>query len=112
MFQKLTQFDLHHRIAENNATTLVYFSALGCASCRHLKGILALLAQQQPSWRVFEVDAQEDMALTQEFEVFHLPSLFLFLNGEFHQEIKCEASASSIVQAVELASSQPAHEAP
>ena len=112
MIEKLTQFNLHHRVAESKAETLVYFSALGCASCRHLGSILALLHKKRPNWRIFEVDAQEDMALTQEFEVFHLPSLFLFYNGEYHQEIKCEASLSKIIQAIEQAIQEPAHEAP
>ena len=112
MFEKLTQFDLHHRISENNTATLIYFSTSSCASCRHLKAVLAQLHAQRPDWLIYEVDAQTDMALTQEFEVFHLPSLFLFFNGQFHQEIQAEARVSSIISAIDTALNEPAHEAP
>ena len=112
MFKKLSQFNFHHKISENSATTLVFFSAKSCSSCRHLKEILALLQIQRPKWLIYEVDAQTDMALTQEFEVFHLPSLFLFYKKQFHQEIQAEARVPSIITAIEVALQEPAHEAP
>jgi thioredoxin-like negative regulator of GroEL len=112
MFPQLSQFDLHHRIAENRAPTIVFFSSDGCSSCRHLQQILEQVQSRRPEWLVYEVDAQAEMGLTQEFEIFHLPAMFLFKKGNFHREISCEASPSAIEEAVTAAMRQPAQEAP
>lgn len=112
MFEKLNQFDLHHRIASENTPTLVFFTAEGCSSCQYLKQILSQISKKNPFWRLYEVDAAQEMGLTREFEVFHLPALFLFHNGEFHAELQCEARIPSIEAAVEAALQQPPQEAP
>jgi thioredoxin-like negative regulator of GroEL len=112
MFEKLTQFDLHHRIAEQDTPTLVFFSSVSCGSCRHLKTTLASVKDRHPDWRFFEVDAQHEMGLAREFEVFHLPALFLFADGEYHAQLHCEAAPAKIEHAVSEALIQPAQEAP
>jgi len=112
MFEKLTQFDLHQRIAAQPASALVFFSGEGCSSCRHLKRVLTQVSARRPDWSIFEVDAQAEMGLTREFEVFHLPTLFLFQDGEFHCELHCEARAEAIEAAVSEALARPPQEAP
>ena len=37
MFEKLSQFDLHHRIAEKQDPALVFFTSTECGACRHIK---------------------------------------------------------------------------
>lgn len=108
----LTQFDFYAKIEETNGLSLVYFSAQACSSCKHLSQVLSQLAEEQPSLSIFTVDAQQDQALVKEYEVFHLPSLFLFQNGQYHAAIQSEARASSILQAISSASQLPAEEAP
>lgn len=112
MFENLSQFDFHHRLAELQGPTLVFFTSQDCGSCRHLKSILTSVRQLNPDWHVFEVDAQIEMGLTREFEIFHLPALFLFANGEFHSELRCEATPGAIHRAVLDALREPAQEAP
>jgi hypothetical protein len=36
------------------------------------------------------------MALTNEFEVFHLPALFLYKDGKFHAPVQCVASLEAL----------------
>jgi len=112
MFENLTHFNLHHRIAELNTPALVFFSSEGCGACRYLKASLSVVQEENPDWRIFEVDAQAEMGLTREFEVFHLPSLFLFLEGEYHSPLACEATPKAITVAVTDAFGKPAQEAP
>jgi thioredoxin-like negative regulator of GroEL len=112
MFPQLSQFDLHHRIAENPAPTIVFFSSEGCSSCRHLREILEQLRHLHPEWPVYQVDALAEMGLVREFEIFHLPAVFLFLQGIFHSEISCAASPSAIETAVGAAMLVPPREAP
>ncbi len=108
----LTQFDFHARLADFAGATLVAFTSPGCGACRHLRLVLQKLRQHEPRWRVFEVDAQREQALTNELEVFHLPTIFLFLDGQYHCELQTEAKPLSIVSAVHAALQQPAEEAP
>lgn len=108
----LSQFDLHHRLADMTGVALVMFSSPGCGGCRHLRRVLQEVVGLQPAWRVFEVDAQRDPGLSNEFEVFHLPTVFLFLDGEFHCRLEAEARPAAIVSAAHAALQQPAEEAP
>jgi thioredoxin-like negative regulator of GroEL len=112
MFPQLSQSDLYHRIADNPAPTIVFFSSEGCSSCRHLREILEQLRHLHPEWPIYQIDALAEMGLVREFEVFHLPSMFLFVQGTFHSEISCVASRSAIETAVRAAMLVPPQEAP
>ena len=112
MFENLNQSDFHHRLAELQNPSLVFFTSKDCGSCRHLKAILTSVQQLNPDWHIFEVDAQIEMGLTREFEIFHLPALFLFANGDFHAELRCESVPGAIQRAVRDALQQPPQEAP
>jgi thioredoxin-like negative regulator of GroEL len=109
---RLTQFDFHHTLAETAGVSLVYFSAPGCGACRQLKQILESHPQEFALLNLFEVDAQQDMALTREFEVFHLPALFLFKDGHYHAPIHSEPLVPSLLAAVEAALAAAPQEAP
>lgn len=108
----LTQFNFYPEIEETQGLSLVYFSAHACSSCRHLTQVLSQLAIKQPELSIFNVDAQQDQALINEYDIFHLPALFLFLEGQYHSELSCEANTSSIMSCINIARQQPAQEAP
>ena len=108
----LSQFDFHSRLADSGGPVLVMFTSPGCGGCRHLRMVLLEVSRERPDWCCFEVDAQRDQALTNEFEVFHLPTLFLFSAGQFHCQLEAEARPSAIVAATIAALQQPAQEAP
>jgi thioredoxin-like negative regulator of GroEL len=112
MVPKLSQFDFHDRLADSSGPTLVMFTSPDCGGCRHLRGVLQEVSRQHPDWRAYEVDAQRDQALTNEFEVFHLPTVFLFFAGQYHCQLEAEARPSAIVAATLAALQQPAEEAP
>ena len=108
----LTQFDFYSEIEETRGLSLVYFSAHACSSCKHLTHVLSQLAENQPELSIFKVDAQQDQALIKEYDVFHLPALFLFKEGQYHAELECESRPDSILKCINLASQQPAEDAP
>jgi len=108
----LTQFDLHHRLAELTGTALVCFTAAGCGSCRQMKRALATLRQTRPDVSLFEVDAQHEPGLTREFGVFHLPALFVFVDGQYHRPVEAEPLAEQLERAIDTALALPALEAP
>lgn len=108
----LTQFDFYAELDATAGLSLVYFSAHACSACKHLSQVLTQLAQNQPELTIFKVDAQQDQALIREYDVFHLPALFLFKEGQYHAELQCESRAESILNCINQASQQAAAEAP
>ena len=108
----LTQFDLHHRLAEVEGTAIVCFTATSCGSCRQMKQALAALRRNRADLAVFEVDAQHEAGLTREFGVFHLPALFLFLDGEYHRPVEAEPLPERLAAAIDAALGLPPLEAP
>ncbi len=108
----LDQFDFHHTLTEAGGLSLVTFTSPGCGACKQLKRVFEHHPDEFAGLNLFEVDAQRDMALTNEFNVFHLPSLFLYHDGEFHAEIQAEASPPAIMAAIETALAEPPCEAP
>lgn len=109
--QRLDQFSFHSTLAETSGPALVFFSAAACSACRHWKRLLEAfsLSDHLP---VFEIDAGLDQALAQEFELFHLPALFLFVDGEYHRPIQSEATLTQLRAAIATARALPAEEAP
>jgi thioredoxin-like negative regulator of GroEL len=61
---------------------------------------------------LYQVDVQRDMALAHEFGLFHLPALFLYLNGQFHCEFQSEARMEDLNAALTAAIDAPSQEAP
>jgi thiol-disulfide isomerase/thioredoxin len=112
LLQQLDQFEFHSTLMNTTGIALVMFTSPDCGSCRHLHQVMLAVAREQPEWRLFEVDAQRDAALTREFDVFHLPTLFLFHNGDYHCEIRAEARPAAIVEATLAGLKRPPEEAP
>lgn len=91
---------------------IVFFSSAGCNSCRYWKTLLEQLAEKRPALHIFEVDAEQGMGLTREYEVFHLPALFVFIDGQYHAPLQCEARLDTIERALDNILAEPAQEAP
>lgn len=110
--QTLEQFDFHHRLEATPGTALVVFSAPACGACRALKRELLGAGEVLSGVTVFEVDAQRDMGLVREFEVFHLPSLFLYQEGRFHCQLQARAEARDLARAIAQALQHAPQEQP
>lgn len=112
MVQSVSQYDFHHRLEETPGPALVLFTAPACGSCRHWKALLAEYQGGHPEVTLFEVDAGRDPALVQEFEVFHLPAVYLYLDGEYHAAVNCAATLAELERTLAHLITQPAEEAP
>ena len=111
-FKSLNAHNFHHQLAESSGISLVFFTHAACSSCRAWYELLIRFQQHQPEINLFTVDAQEEMALTNEFEIFHLPALFLYKDGEYHAPFECVASLDSISEKITTLLKQPAIEMP
>ena len=96
MLEQLNAHDFHHVLEQQRGVCLIIFSHDLCSSCRAWKNLLQNYIQDRPEIRVYEVNAETEMALTNEFEVFHLPALFLYKDGKFHAPVQCVASLEAL----------------
>ncbi len=112
VFTPLDEFGFHHALTGTRGIALVIFTSAGCGSCRAWKRLLAAYRTQHPELALFEVDAGHAQALAREFNVFHLPSLFLYRDGHFHSALHSEAHPEKLRVAIEAALALPAQEAP
>ncbi|MEW6132859.1 MAG: thioredoxin family protein [Pseudomonadota bacterium] len=110
-FDELNEFDFHPRLAASPGVSVVMFSGPDCGACRQLE-------KQLPAWlgekasRLYKVDVQKSTALAHAFEVFHLPSLFVFVDGRYHASLSAEAAPLPMRAALEKLLREPAHEEP
>ena len=116
MIKELVEFNFHPVISDTAGITLVFFTGPQCASCHHLRDLFIREQQQFNDhfldFNVFEIKADKASALVNEFNVFHLPSMFLYQKGQFHCELQSQAHPQRIIEAIELALSKPAEEEP
>jgi thioredoxin-like negative regulator of GroEL len=108
----LDEFRFHHTLADTRGIALVIFTSTGCGSCRAWKQLLSAYRAQHPDLTLFEVDAGHAQALAREFNVFHLPALFLYRAGHFHTALQSEAHPDKLRAAIEAALAAPAQEQP
>lgn len=108
----LEQFEFHHVLEQTPGLSLVMFTAAACGSCRRFKAVLSEYLERYGDLHVFEVDAERDMAITREFDVFHLPALFLFVDGRYHGAVQSEAHPERLRDALQARLAAPAEEAP
>ena len=74
---------------------MVLFSAPRCSACRAWKRLLPqALADTAAAWH--EVDVSEATGVARYFDIFHLPTIYLYRDGRFHAELQCEARPETV----------------
>ncbi|MGC8467782.1 MAG: thioredoxin family protein [Acidithiobacillus sp.] len=112
MVQKVSELGFWQRMAESRGWLILFFSSAGCASCKHWRRLLSQYEQQRSDLVVWEVDAGIDMGLTREFEVYHLPALFLFRDGRYQRPVEVEARLPALDAWLRAREQWPAEELP
>ena len=98
----LSEFDFHRVLAQSEGPALVMFGAPGCGTCRKVEKLLPGTVDGMVSG-LFKVDVQQSTGLARAYEVFHLPALFLFVDGHFHAQIESEVTPPKMRAALEAA---------
>ena len=101
-FEPLDQFNFHHRLSELSGLAIIIFTGPACGSCRTWKELLSRFSETRKQLSLFEVDVEQDAALAAEFPVFHLPAIFLYIDGNFHASVQCEASQSALSDTIDV----------
>lgn len=108
--QQLGQHAFHATLRAVQGPALVVFTSEGCSVCARLKAVLR--ESPPPGVTLFEVDAHHSSAIASEHEVFHLPAMFLYVDGHYHAPIHSELNAASLHRAIAQAAHEPAQEPP
>ncbi|MDH5376869.1 MAG: thioredoxin domain-containing protein [Gammaproteobacteria bacterium] len=102
-FKQLDQFDYHSVLEETKGISLVLFVKQSCSSCKSWASLLLNYQNFHPAIQLFLLDVERDPGLGEEFELFHLPGIFLYIDGQFHATIQSEARLSQFEAAVQKA---------
>jgi thioredoxin 1 len=108
--QPLDESTYYRQLAQTRGLALVLFSSSSCGTCRVVEQRLPLSAPT--GTQLFKVDVQAATALARAFEVFHLPTLLLYVDGHYHARLNCEVTPLRLRAAIEHAMQQPAEEEP
>lgn len=110
-FERLGEGDFHARLAQTPGTAALLFSAPHCGACRAWKRLLPE-ALDGVAQSLFEVDVSEATGVARHFDIFHLPTVYLYRDGHFHAELQCEAQPAAIRETVRRLLDAPAQEEP
>ena len=97
-------------LLETGGIALVLFTSPSCGTCRVVEKRLPLAVPA--GTHLFEVDVQRATGLARAFDIFHLPTLFLYRDGHFHARLECEITASALRAAMVSALARPPDEEP
>lgn len=112
-FERLDEFSYHQRLARVPGIALVMFATEHCRSCRAWRRLLSdYCHRHRDAPALFDVDVGHSQGLAREFELFHLPALFLYRDGRYHGPLQCEAEPRKLHAALAAALAAPALEPP
>lgn len=108
---QLTEGDFHRRLAATPGVATVLFTAPHCGACRAWQRILPD-ALAGIAGHLYEVDIAEATGVARGYDIFHLPTIYLYRDGCFHAELQCEARRDAIRAAALALLAKAAQEEP
>jgi len=110
--RNLDDENFYAHLEATSGLSVIFFSSQGCASCRRWQEVFRDFLANYDDVQIYAVDAQASMALTRAYDVFHLPSLFLFIDGQYHRSLQPHASTSSLRKMIDQAAALHAEDEP
>ena len=110
-FTPLGEGEFHARLSRIAGLAVVLFSTPHCGACRAWKQLLPR-ALGELDVRFFEVDVAQATGVARYYDIFHLPTIYLYRDGRFHAELQAEARIDSIRTATHALIAAPAQDEP
>lgn len=92
---QLSEGDFHRRVAATSGVATVLFTAPRCGACQAWRRVLPE-ALTSIADHLYEVDIAEATGVARGYDIFHLPTIYLYRDGRFHAELQCEARRDAI----------------
>ncbi len=110
-FTPLGEGNFHARLNQVQGLAIVLFSSPHCGACRAWKQLLPR-ALAESDVQFFEVDVAQATGVARYYDIFHLPTIYLYRDGRFHAELQAEARIDSIRTATHALIAAPAQDEP
>jgi thioredoxin-like negative regulator of GroEL len=110
-FTPLGEGEFHARLGRVGGVAVVLFSTPQCGACRAWKALLPR-ALGDTAAQLFEVDVAQATGIARYYDIFHLPTIYLYRDGRFHAELQAEARVDVVRAAILRLLAAPAQEEP
>ena len=98
----VTDADFQEKVLDSELPVLVDFSAEWCQPCQRLAPVLdEIAAEYDGKLKVVKIDADTERTLTAMFQVFSIPTVLLYKDGEKVDEFTNYRPKQEIVSRIE-----------
>jgi thioredoxin-like negative regulator of GroEL len=95
VFKKIAEGEFQRCVGASQGVAVVLFTNVGCRTCEAWRRLLPTVLNGSIS-HLFEVDVGEATGVARYFDIFHLPTIYLYRDGAFHAELQVEARPEAI----------------
>ena len=95
---ELTDLDIDQQLLGLPGRSLLVFTSAGCSGCRWAR--LQLPGWPLPVDRVCWVDAGHNGGAVERYQIFHLPALFVVLEGQLLGQLQTRLTPAALADAI------------
>ena len=97
----ITEENFENEVLNSEIPVILDFYADWCGPCKMMSPIIAQIAEElRDSAKVGKVNSDENMNLTEKFEIMSIPTIIIFKNGNISKTFVGVTSKSEIIDAV------------
>lgn len=103
----LTDASLYPALDEAGGSAVVAFGTPACGGCRRLRALLPALQQAVAGLPVAYAEAERCPGVLADLDAFHLPAIWLFVNGDPWAPIEAPLTVTALAEAIAAAQAGP-----
>jgi thioredoxin 1 len=85
--QAVTDDNFQAEVIESEQPVLVDFWAPWCGPCLMVAPVLEQIAQERPELKIVQLNTDENVQTSSQYQVLSIPTLILFKNGEIAKKV-------------------------